>query len=239
MNNLISLLGQEEPEESLEYFDWNCKKLEDGSVIWSKQGKVSLSKSELNKISSLNTDEVSKDKYYIKRIWMLRYINKNIYNRNSSNTTLVVSRDNILEESFNQFMTTFELDLRQAMQIFFVDEIAHDVGGVYREWYSCLFDSIFSQEEGFFYRVDEKSIGKNSYYIPTLKPKIRRENYKEYYEFIGKVVAKAIFDKITIKTNFNLILFKIILRKNLQVEDLKFIDSGVIFLINYNINVLL
>ena len=145
----------------------------------------------------------------------MNYINTKIYDKKESNTTLVVSRDNILEESFNQFMTTHELDLRKAMQIFFVDEIAQDIGGVYREWYSVLFDSIFNNK--FFYPAEG-----HTYYISVNKPD--QDNYSLYYEFFGKIIGKAIFDKITIKMNLNIVLIKQILDMEIVLEDIKYLD---------------
>ena len=225
--NLLSLLGQEEPEEASEYIDWRYYNTEDGATIWTNLGKITLAKEDMHKIGLKSEEEISIEKYFIKRIWLLKYINRNIYDKSGSNTTLVVSRDNILEESFNQFMTTFELDLKKAMHIFFVDEVAHDVGGVYREWYSNLFDEIFSPIQAFFYPVDDRSIGKNSFFIPTIDPPQHQENFAEYYEFIGKVIGKAVFDKITIKTNFNRVIIKHILKLGFGMEDVKYIDSGV------------
>lgn len=178
----------------------------------------------------MTEDQISEEKYWKKRLWFLRFINKNIYDKSSDNTTLVVSRENILEESFNQFMTTYELDLKKAMHIFFVDEVAHDVGGVYREWYTNLFDIIFSSKQGFFYQVDSEH-SKNSYFIPSILPRIHSTDNVEYYEFIGKVLGKAIFDKITIKANFNIILIKQILNIPITLEDIKFLDTGVYKLI--------
>jgi hypothetical protein len=225
--NLLSLLGQDEPEEATEYIDWRFYSTEDGHTIWTNLGKVILSKEEMHKIGKKSSDQISKEKYFVKRIWLLKYINKNIYDKSGNNTTLVVSRENILEESFNQFMTTLELDLRKAMTIFFVDEVAHDVGGVYREWYTILFDEIFSETRGFFYKVDERSVGKNTYLIPTVDPFQYRDIFIQYYEFIGKIIGKAVFDKITIRASFNRVLIKHILRQELDIEDVKYIDSGV------------
>lgn len=225
--NLLSMLGQDDPEEATEYIDWRYYTTEDGHTIWTNLGKVIFSKEEMHKISKKSSDLISKEKYFIKRIWLLKYINKNIYDKTANNTTLVVSRENILEESFNQFMTTFELDLRKAMTIFFVDEVAHDVGGVYREWYTILFDEIFSEKRGFFYEVDNRCVGKNTYFIPTEDPINYRDNYIDYYEFIGKVIGKAVFDKIAIRASFNRVLLKLLLNKELDIEDVKFIDIGV------------
>lgn len=182
---------------------------------------------ELKKIAQTEIELVKDMKFWQKRIWFLNYINKNIYDKTSDNTTLVVSRENILEESFNQFMTTLDLDLKKSMQIFFIDEVALDIGGVYREWYSCLFDSIFSEKYGFFFKVEESLKGKFTYFIPTNRPNVSN-NYLEYYEFIGKVLGKALFDKITVKGNFNVVLLKLIMSEDVNLEDLTFLDTGVI-----------
>jgi len=182
------------------------------------------------KISQTEISLVKNLEFWQKRLWFLNYINKNVYDKSSDNTTLVVSRNNILEESFNQFMTTHDLDLKKSMQIFFVDEVAIDIGGVYREWYSSLFESIFSEKNGFFFQIMESDKGKQTYFIPIENVKDDKINKHEvllYYEFIGKIMGKAMFDKITIKGNFNLILIKFIMDQKIVLEDLAFFDISV------------
>ena len=224
---LIDMITGEDPEEQTEYIDWVFNLNKEGYVTWLNSGKIKLSKEQINEISGRSINEVINDKYFIKRIWFMRYINRHIYDNSGNNTTLVVSRENILEESYNQFMTTDELDLKKAMHIFFVDEVAHDVGGVYREWYTNLFEIIFSPVQNFFIQIDDNCPGKNSFFIPTSFPKIHSKNFLEYYEFIGKVLSKAIFDKITLKTNFNIVLIKQIMNRKIDLEDLKYLDNSV------------
>jgi hypothetical protein len=226
---LLDLLSGEEPEDQTEYIDWDYTMNQEGQVNWKNAGNVTLAKEALNEIAERSIYQIVKEKYYIKRIWLIKYINKHIFDKSGNNTTLVVSRENILEESFNQFMTTDELDLKKAMHIFFVDEVAHDIGGVYREWYTNLFEIIFSRDQNFFYQLEEDCAGKNSFFIPTTLPKIYFKNYLDYYEFIGKVLSKAIFDKITLKTNFNIVLIKLILNSKIELEDLKYLDNSVKF----------
>lgn len=127
-------------------------------------------------------------------------------------------------------MTTHDLDLKKSMQIFFVDEAAIDIGGVYREWYSSLFEAIFSEKNGFFFQVMESEKGKQTYFIPienSNDEKINKNEVLLYYEFIGKILGKAMFDKITIKGNFNLILIKLIMDHKIVLEDLAYFDTGV------------
>jgi hypothetical protein len=224
---LFDLLSGDEPEEHHEYIDWVYDLNKDGVATWKNNGKILLSKEMMNEITEKSIYEVINERYYKKRIWFIRYINKHIYDKNENNTTLVVSRENILEESFNQFMTSDELDLKKAMHIFFVDEVAHDIGGVYREWYTNMFEIIFSTEQNFFYQIDDNCSGKGSYFIPTTMPNIYSKNYLEYYEFIGKVLSKAIFDKITLKTNFHIVLIKLLLNLKIELEDLRYLDNSV------------
>ena len=132
-------------------------------------------------------------------------------------------------------MTTHDLDLRKSMQIFFVDEAAIDIGGVYREWYSSLFEAIFAEKNGFFFKITESDKGKHSYFIPSGTSNYNNFNYncksyKEillYYEFIGKILGKALFDKITIKGNFNKILIKLLLQDTINLKDLEHFDKSV------------
>jgi hypothetical protein len=224
---LLDMLTGEEPEDQTEYIDWEIKVNQEGFVYWKNAGRVSLTNEIIKEIAERSIYEIVNEKYYIKRIWILKYINTHIYDKSGNNTTLVVSRENILEESFNQFMTTDELDLKKVMHIFFIDEVAHDIGGVYREWYTNLFEKIFSNEHNFFYQIEDNCAGKNSYFIPTTIPKKYFYNYLDYYEFIGKVLSKAIFDKITLKTNLSIILIKHLLNLRIELEDLRYLDNSV------------
>ena len=120
-----------------------------------------------------------------------------------------------------------ELDLTKELKIFFVDEVAQDVGGVYREWYSNLIDAIISPVQGLFTEISNKNFGKNSFFIPTYSKFLHSEEVLEYYEFIGKIIAKAILDRMTIKINFNVILLKHILGIPIVLDDIRYYDYEV------------
>ncbi len=47
------------------------------------------------------------------------------------------------------------------------------------------------------------------------------------FNFIGKVLAKALLDNLTINSCFNKLIFKIILDEEVKFEDLAFIDKTV------------
>lgn len=52
--------------------------------------------------------------------------------------TLVIERENILRDSFEQFRTTDDFDLHKEIKIFYVNEVAQDAGGLIREWITSL-----------------------------------------------------------------------------------------------------
>jgi len=173
--------------------------------------------------------EISKETFSHKRLWFTNYINKNMYSGSviDQNTTLIINRDQILVESFNQFATTGDLDLKKGMQIFFIDEVAQDTGGVYREWYTNLFSEIFSEEQQFFKQIINKKYGRQTYFFADSLPIHHELEYQEYYSFIGKILAKAIFDKIILQIDLNLIILKKILDLPICLNDIKFLDYQV------------
>ena len=144
------------------------------------------------------------------------------------NTTLIINRNNILQDSYNQFQTTIDLDLTKAMQIFFIDEVAQDTGGVYREWYTNIFNEIFSEDQRFFKLVKNK-YGKTSYFFSDELPKYHDLEYQDYYMFIGKILSKALFDKIILQIDLNIIILKRLLDIKIELEDLKYLDLQVIY----------
>lgn len=57
--------------------------------------------------------------------------------------TLVIERQNVLRDSFEQFRTTDDFDLHKELKIFYVGEVAQDAGGIMREWITELTKSLF------------------------------------------------------------------------------------------------
>lgn len=206
-------------------FDWEYVTNEStGISVWKKRAKIKLSQIEVDSILKLSIDEISKSKYYYKkRLWLYHYIHNSLLEKNKDNPLLVVSRENILEESFNQFMTTKDLNLKTSIQIHFIDEVAHDAGGVYREWYSCLFKEFFNEKNKLFILNPNECLFKGTYLI-HLKT---REVNMQMYNFFGKLISKAIIDKTNINENINTIIVKSIHKKPITLEDMKFYDIDI------------
>lgn len=142
----------------------------------------------------------------------------------------MIDRSNILQDSLNQFNTTKDLDLKKAVQIHFIDEVAQDVGGVFRDWYSSIFNEIFNtQKHNLFYEINNK-YGNSSIFIPTSKIKgleYINNNEKIIYMFIGQIFAKGIYDKSLLKLNLNRVLLKLLQKDKVVLDDIKYFDFEV------------
>ena len=204
--------------------DWRIVKNERTNLyMWKNFGKIPLNSDLINSVSKLSIEEITNcDNLYKKRIFLFNYIKNYIINVNNKNQNplLVINRNNILEESFNQFMTTKELNLIEPIQIHFVDEVGHDAGGVFREWYSALYREFFNEKNKFFIENNNNSIIKGTYLI---YPKYKDMNL-DYYEFFGKLGAKALIDNVYISEILNRTVIKYLLGQKIELFDIQFFD---------------
>ena len=227
-NTLIrNTIGEDKPRNPKYYRpefvnDWRYVKNETTNLsIWKNFGQIPLNQELINSIIDLDIKEISKNEFFFKkRIWFMNYILTHITNVINENPILVINRKNILEESFNQFMTTKDLNLKEPIQIHFVDEVAHDAGGVYREWYSCLFKEFFNIKNKLFIENNNNACFKGTYLI---YPKY--DNMKmEYYEFFGKLGAKALIDNVNISEILNRIVLNYLRGEKVVLDDMKYYD---------------
>ncbi len=192
---------------------------------WVNHGKINLTDEKTKKIIG---DKINKSKYinpnevfYIKRLWLMQYLFKNYGLQNKDNPVLIINRQNILEDSFRQFTTTKEFNISRPIKIFFIDEVASDEGGVYRDWYTCLFKSIFNKDKKLFKENNNNCLIKNTY---MFYPKFNGMKL-EYYEFIGKLFTKAFVDMMNIiNYQLNLVMIKQILKKKITLDDMQYYD---------------
>ena len=216
-SNLPSLLGLTEIDEQKEYINWKYNK---DKKIWENKGKIYVTKDEMNQIDKMTILEIQKEnKFHKKRIWLRKKINNFMLDNTKNNPPLVISRKNVLKETFNQFMTNSDLNFYRKIQIYFVDEKAYDDGGVEREWYSALFKEIFSEKNNYFREVKEKSEKKGTYFISYLAEEKYEKNRELFFFFIGRLFAKAILDKILIPYELNPIILKYLLFSNYNNEN--------------------
>ena len=211
-------------------FDWeNILNESTGISYWKIRAKIQLSKIEIDTVLKLSPQEIAKSTYYYKkRLWLYHYNNYTLFDKTADNPLLIISRQNILEESFNQFMTTKELNLRCPIQIHFIDEVAHDAGGVHREWYCCLFREFFNEKNKLFILNQNDALFKGTFLI---HPKTEGINM-DLYNFFGKLLAKAIVDKTNITENLNKTIIKLIQKREITLDDMKYYDMDIYHALN-------
>jgi transcription elongation factor Elf1 len=131
--------------------------------------------------------------------------------------TLNLNRNNMLSESMEQIN---KVNLHKEVKINFIGEVSYDAGGIMREWFTTIFQTLEGEKLKLFVVSDANEF---SYIInPFLSHK--KDNFA-YFTFIGKLIVKALFDNITVNICFNKLIYKMILQEKITYDDLVFIDS--------------
>ena len=129
---------------------------------------------------------------------------------------LNLTRNNLLKESMAQIKN---INLKKELKINFKGEVSYDAGGIMRERFTTVFQTLEADKLKLFIISDSNEF---SYIInPFLSH--NKENL-EYFAFIGKLIAKALFDNITVNICFNKLIYKMILQEEINFNDLLFID---------------
>ncbi len=150
-----------------------------------------------------------------KRLWFYTKIEQVKKQFEGSKTMILIERGNFLRDSFEQFRTTSDLDLRGELKIHFIDESAQDAGGLIREWFSIIVEELLNPAFGLFRRANVSEL---SYAINPDAAKFH-DNYLEYYYFAGQVFGKAVYERNPIKGYLNRVLMKQILGQKVTLDD--------------------
>ncbi len=216
------------PEEQECPYMGFVKVTENDRTVWKRYHKQPLTKMQIKKIKSLKTDQAKLLMTEDKRLWFYSRIesSKRFAGRTSdflsaSPITILVERCNFLRDSFEQFRTTTDLDLRKEIKIHFIDEICQDAGGLIREWFSVLIQELFAASFGLFVRTNTPEF---SYTINIHSDKYHPDHL-EYFFFCGQILAKALFEKIPIKAYLSKFLLKRLTSSDVSYEDLKYLDT--------------
>ena len=130
---------------------------------------------------------------------------------------LNINRMNIIRESLKQID---DINIFKEWKINFIGETNYDAGGIMREWFTTLFKSLEDEKLNLFIQSETDTF---SYIInPLLK---RNDNNFKYFSLIGKLIAKALIDNITVNICFNKIIYKMILQEEIKIDELVFINK--------------
>lgn len=141
-----------------------------------------------------------------------------------------VKRDEIVDDSFDFFQqvcdTMSPAALKTRVKVTFVseqglDEAGVDGGGVFKEYMDNLTKNAFSPEYGFFLETDKHLLYPNPsarYIVDTRKEALDR------YRFLGRVLAKAVYENILVEPQFAAFFLNKLLGKFNYIDDLNSLD---------------
>ncbi|GAA0160727.1 ubiquitin-protein ligase [Lithospermum erythrorhizon] len=129
-----------------------------------------------------------------------------------------VRRAYVLEDSYNQLRMRPNQDLRGRLNVHFQGEEGIDAGGLTREWYQLLSRVIFDKGALLF-----TTVGNNATFQPNPNSVYQTEHLS-YFKFVGRVVAKALFDGQLLDVYFTRSFYKHILGVKVTYHDIEAVD---------------
>ena len=209
--SLIRLNSKNEVDSFVEFFYEFCENNKKIINFILRQYPRMFTNELIKKISSL-LDLDNKRKYFRHSLRKLP-ANKRYFQ-------IIVRRGaHLLSDSFEALYKRKAEDLRGKLIVSFENEEAIDAGGVKREWLTLLSKEMFNPNYMLF------TLAKNgtTYTINSDSGKYNTEHLK-YFEFIGKIMAKAIFDGMMIDCYFTRIIYKLISGTPISYHDMEDYD---------------
>ncbi|XP_074367519.1 E3 ubiquitin-protein ligase UPL1-like isoform X2 [Apium graveolens] len=129
-----------------------------------------------------------------------------------------VRRAYILEDSYNQLRMRPTQELKGRLNVHFQGEEGIDAGGLTREWYQLLSRVIFDKGALLF-----TTGGNNATFQPNPNSVYQTEHLS-YFKFVGRVVAKALYDGQLLDVYFTRSFYKHILGVKVTYHDIEAVD---------------
>ena len=126
-----------------------------------------------------------------------------------------IDRNNLLNSSIKEIK---KISLKDQIKINFKGEECIDAGGIMREYLTVLFKEILDPKTDLFEKTENDEI---SYIFSQNQI---TDTKKNYYEFIGTIIARALTQGLTVNCLLNSIIYKLILQEEIKLNDLIFID---------------
>lgn len=132
---------------------------------------------------------------------------------------LRVRRSEIFMDSYHQLRMRSGEEMRAKIQVQFQGEEGIDAGGVGKEWYTALAKEIFNPNYALFVQAG----GKACTYHPNTMSYVNRDHL-QFFQFIGRVIGKAIHDGQNLEAWFTRGFYKHMLGRKVIPADLEAFD---------------
>ncbi|XP_069142505.1 E3 ubiquitin-protein ligase HUWE1-like isoform X2 [Argopecten irradians] len=145
-----------------------------------------------------------------------------------------VRREHVFEDSFRELFRRTVDEWKHRFYIVFEGEEGQDAGGLLREWYIIIAREIFNP----MYALFSTSPGDRVTY--TINPSSHcNSNHLSYYKFVGRIIAKAIYDNKLLDCYFTRSFYKHIIGQAVKYTDMESEDyafyQGLVFLLENDV----
>jgi len=127
-----------------------------------------------------------------------------------------VRREHVFEDSFRELYRRSNEEWKNRFYIVFENEEGQDAGGLLREWYTIISREIFNP----MYALFCTSPGDRVTYMINSSSHCN-SNHLQYFKFVGRVIAKAIYDNKLLDCYFTRSFYKHILGKSVKYTDME------------------
>eukprot|EP01125_Pyxidicula_operculata_P016325 TRINITY_DN5602_c0_g1_i1.p1 TRINITY_DN5602_c0_g1~~TRINITY_DN5602_c0_g1_i1.p1 ORF type:complete len:463 (+),score=94.32 TRINITY_DN5602_c0_g1_i1:25-1413(+) len=132
---------------------------------------------------------------------------------------ILVSRQNLFEDSFNLLFALPIGELTQRLYIKFEGEEGLDYGGMSREWFLQLSKHFYDPSLKLF------TVGLNEYYYTINKKSSENKKHLDHFKFVGMIIGMAIYHVKVIEAPFPIPFMKALLNQQVELTDLEYIDE--------------
>lgn len=171
----------------------------------------------------------------VKRRYFRHELERLDHNSRRDDITVHIRRDNIFEDSYRELNRRPSEEWKNRFYIVFENEEGQDAGGLLREWYTIISREIFNPN----YALFCTSPGDRVTYMINSSSHFN-SNHLSYFKFVGRVIAKAVYDNKLLDCYFTRSFYKHILGKLVKYTDMESEDyafyQGLVFLLEHNVD---
>ena len=156
----------------------------------------------------------------VKRRYFRQELDKLKDNIRGEDLAVHIKRSNIFDDSYRELNRRSPDDWKHRFYIVFEGEEGQDAGGLLREWYLIISKEIFNPD----YALFMINPGDRVTYMPNPSSHFN-PNHLSYFRFIGRIIAKAIFDNKFLDCYFTRAFYKHILGVPVKYTDMESVDN--------------
>jgi len=139
-------------------------------------------------------------------------------------TRISVRRDNIVHDTYQSLQSIHTMNLKRRLQVEFVSETGLqeagiDGGGLYKAFMDSFAKAAFDVSFGFFQATS------NQLLFPNPASSMLGDHHLHYYNFLGKMLGKALYDNVIVEPQFSGVFLNALLGRLNQIDDIWYLDE--------------